>query len=156
MIQRYFTWMPRHLIGPEARQQGSRTHSCMTRYRWDMLSKMSSSETMLGCLILKKTNRQKYLLLDFTHAYCQSVTRWHYCCTIPNTEPPAFSSTEEYLQHVGIKPVCMPLSSRTNWKLLSDHTQSVFVSRMTSCLHLLLESLLMTELWRRQLQHLTE
>lgn len=30
------------------------THSCMTRYRWDILSKMSSSETMFGCLILEE------------------------------------------------------------------------------------------------------
>lgn len=53
------------------------THSCMTRYRWDVLSKMSSSETMLGCLILRKINREKTFKHDT--AYCQTVTRWHSC-----------------------------------------------------------------------------
>lgn len=53
-----------------------RTHSCMTRYRWDVLSKMSSNETMLGCLILRKIN------IIVKHAYCQMVTRWHSCCII--------------------------------------------------------------------------
>ena len=65
-----------HILGPCTRQRGRGTHSCMTRYRWDVLSKMSSSVTMLGCLILREINGEKSSSGTISHISLMLTVNW--------------------------------------------------------------------------------